>query len=228
VSAAGLVDDPRADVAEAGQALEHRDEQVALLVDDVEARADGVQRRLDGAGAGGQGARERVRAVQRPVDLRPLCVEPAEEGVQLGERAADGGLPALQRETEFPVDRLELRQTAAVQDQREGTEEFLDLDVPVGPRQRDVRVVAQAPLRLLVAGSRELDELLPQQRRLLDLRHRVRGEVDVAVDESVTSAVQSSWSSILSTRPTGTSATLTPDCCTRSRTSRNSTCTVYG
>ena len=94
----------------------------------------------------------------------------------------DLGLAALQRVAQLPVDRLQLGEPAAVEDQRQGAEELLDLDVAVGALERDARVVAEAALRLLVARRGQLDVLLAQQGGLLDHRHRVGRQVDVAVD----------------------------------------------
>ncbi|WRL63099.1 hypothetical protein U6N30_25285 [Blastococcus brunescens] len=133
------VDHPGAHVAEAGQALEHGDEQVALLVDDVEAGADGVQGGADGGRAGGQRLGQPVGAVQRPADLDLLRVQAADEGVELVEGVLELGRAALHRLAEFPVDGLELGEAAAVEHQRHGAQELLHLHVPVGARQWDDR-----------------------------------------------------------------------------------------
>ena len=125
----------------------------------------------------------RFGAVQGPVDLRLLRVEPADEGVELVEGVLQLVLPALQRLAELAVDRLQLGQAAAVEDQRHRAEELLDLHVAVGPLERDEGPSRRSPVGSALPGGGQLHVLLPEQRGLLDRGDRVRGQLDVAVDE---------------------------------------------
>ena len=144
-------------------------------------------------------------AVQRPVDLLLLRVEPADEGVELVERVLDLGLAALEGVAELAVDRLQLGEPAAVEHQRQRAEELLDLDVAVGAVERDERVVVQAcPAGSSLPGGASSTYFSPSSEDCWMAATALAGSSTSRLTEMVTSAVQSSSSSSIdSTRPTG-------------------------
>ena len=89
------------------------------------------------------------------------------------------------------VDRLQLGEPATVEDQRERTEELLDLDVAVGTRERDVRAVAQLPCGFWFPGGASSTYFSPSREDCWIMAAALAGRSTSPFTERVTTAVQS-------------------------------------
>lgn len=176
------VDGGDGDAGERVQRAEHGQQRTALLLQGLQARGEVGEDGTDVLLPGGEGAGEPVDAVEGVgdgvavlVQGRDQCVHPFQHGADLGFAAAEGGV-------EFLGDGLELVDAAAVEEQREGAEDLLDLGVAAGAGHRDDTAVPEAPGGGLLGGGDELDVLLAEEAGLFQAGAGVGGQPHLAVD----------------------------------------------
>ena len=175
-------DHVRADVGEPVQRLQGADEQAPLLVEHVEARAEVVDDVGDPRPLVDQRAAEPLEGVDRPHDVGLLPVERADELVEVGQQGAQLRLVARRRRVELAGDRLDLLDTAAVEQQRQRAEHLLDLRPDVGAVGRDHRTGREAALRRVGGRGHQLDELLAEEAGLAQAGRGVGRQHHRAVD----------------------------------------------
>src|SRR6266545_4277787 len=175
-------DHPGADLAQLLQRAEHVDQLVALVGEHLQTRTHGIEGLRDRAPFLGQSCREPIQGVDRLDDVLLLVVQATDERVQLVQRVLDPGLATLQRVADLLADGLQVGQTAAVEQQRHGSQHFLDLDTSLGTRDRDDVAVAELALRLLLLRRLEGYELLAQQAGLAQRGERVVRQLHPLLD----------------------------------------------
>ena len=133
-----------------------------------------------------QGRRQPVDRLHRGDDVVLLLVEPTDHPVEVAQQVARGVLTTVHHVVQLVADRLELTDSAAGQQHRQGAEDLLDLRVPAGAGERD-EVTAGQPLGALRARGRldQGDVLLPQQAGLAYVDLDVLRQLDVLAHEEL-------------------------------------------
>jgi hypothetical protein len=153
-----------------------------LLSKDGEARCQSLNRLADRVALRREVGREAVQRLDRLDDVRLLRVQTTDESVQLVQRGLRLRLSAGEGLDHLLVDRLQLRQAAAVEQEAKRREDFLNLGAAPRAVEWDGVAVAECPLWTFADRIGQCHELLPEQARLSDCRVGVVGQADLLVD----------------------------------------------